>query len=244
MSRRGEAKVDANDVALLRKYFSDIYLNGFSDRDRPLHSFFTIGTAGEFADDCEPIADPTVFLCMSNPGDIWYFKLPALRRSPCAEEFFRHILPGTKSEYAQAVKAKLDLWSENEYITVPALKERLLGDLAGKYDIYDITIATALDELFKTGKYAKDKSGKIFPASWKLPRGAKLCRRYSKPFAAMRFYYNLLSVIVFLMPVVSYIVLHLAHAEHALYISLGFTVVSFWIAWKKQKFMLILKYNI
>lgn len=160
------------------------YVEHFKKGDPPQvtysHLFYTIGSAAGFREDCQVSKDPTVFLCTLNARGLWRFKLPAAEND-CGwgtKEFFRHILP---VNYIPAVEKEAadNVWEVSGPLSVAKIKEELeLGD----EDCYDFFVARSLDELFRSGKYAKDKKGHLIMVREgdPLPTGYKRSGRFTK----------------------------------------------------------------
>ena len=160
------------------------YVEHFKKGDPPQvtysHLFYTIGSSAGFREDCQVSKDPTVFLCTLNARGLWSFKLPAAEND-CGwgtKEFFRHILP---VNYIPAVEKEAadNVWEVSGPLTVAKIKEELeLGD----EDCYDFFVARSLDELFRSGKYAKDKKGHLIMVREgdPLPTGYKRSGRFTK----------------------------------------------------------------
>ena len=167
-------EVDAKDLDLLLHYYNDVYSP--SCRNKALHTILTIGTMGKFAESCRTTCDPAMFLCERNDLGVWLFQIPDAECGWITQEFFSHILPG---DLVPVIKSKLESWNPNEKIDLKTIKESL--GVSEKYQLYDRTVESALDILFQSGKYAKNKKGNIVPVAWNLPPGYKVQRRYSPP---------------------------------------------------------------
>ena len=148
------------------------------------HLFFTFGTNGSFAPDCNTSANPTVILCQYREKDLWTHKLPVFERGIVGEEFLTHIMPG---RYRKKLEEIIHSWSKysDPQITVERLRDRM-GFTEKELDLR--SLETALDDIFASGDYARKKNGEIIPfKKWgELPPDAKKCCRYTSPLKKLK----------------------------------------------------------
>ncbi|MBQ9754647.1 MAG: C1 family peptidase [Lentisphaeria bacterium] len=156
--RRDGKKLTREDLKTVYDYVEH-FKQGDSPQVTYTHLFYTVGSAAGFDESCQVSKDPTVFLCTLNAKGLWTFKLPAAENE-CGwgtKEFFRHILP---VNYIPAIEqeAANAVWGLSGAVSVATLKREL-----ELYDenCYDFFVARSLDELFRSGRYAKDKKGHL-----------------------------------------------------------------------------------
>ena len=185
-------RVDMNDVDQLLHYYNDVYSK--SCRKPARYTIFTIGTSGKFSADCSTSCDPAIFLCEPGEDGAWLFHLPKAECGWITQEFFSHLLPG---RYYVPIKNKLDNWVGCGTINKDTIREAL-GATDGR-GLYDRQIESALDLIFSSGEYAKNKSGNIIPPSWNLPAGYKKKTRYGRPRKRLFFELFLWTIITLLL---------------------------------------------
>ena len=163
-------------MELLLNYYNDVYAK--SCGNRASYTIFTVGTSGRFAPGCVTSCDPALFLCEPGEKGAWLFHLPKAVCGWITQEFFSHMLPGS---FATVLQKKMENWDQSQNINMASLKAALGAD--SERDLYDRTIESALDTLFSSGKYAKNKKGNIIPPNWTIPagRGYRVCGRFSSP---------------------------------------------------------------
>ena len=144
------------------------------------HLFYTIGTDGGFDSSCHLSKDPTIIFCTLNRRGLWCFDMPGAEEDYGwgTKEFFRHILP---VNYIPDLDREVTAGSRGVggEISVKSLKRELELDDEKCYDFF---VARSLDELFRSGKFARDKKGhllKILPGE-DLPSGYKRAGRFTK----------------------------------------------------------------
>ncbi|MBQ9771815.1 MAG: C1 family peptidase [Lentisphaeria bacterium] len=188
--RNDGKQVDMNDVDQLLHYYNDVYSR--SCRVPARYTIFTVGTSGKFADGCSSSCDPALFLCEPGEDGAWLFHLPKAECGWITQEFFSHLLPGS---YYIPIKNKLDNWVGSGVINKDTIRESL-GAVDGR-GLYDRQVESALDLIFSSGEYAKNKAGNIIPPTWNIPAGYKKKKRYGH--ASKR---QLLELILWLIPTV------------------------------------------